>query len=322
MNTDLDVKTAIVIVTWNSEKDIRECLDPLMELPENWEIWVSDNDSRDATVDVVRSNYPRVQLVENGDNLGFAKGCNAAIRKTNADYVLLLNPDSIAGPEALLGSVNEIRKDKSIGALGIGVARANGELGESAFPFPSLTVRIVESFGLYRFFSDQWKEDNLQNEFFKHDKVKVVDWLGGAFLLMPKAVLDRIDGVPEDYFMFGEDIDLCYKIREMGLNVVFNPKYTVLHKGNQSTGQLPSTWRIEFTTISQYAFCFKYYGWLKTRLIQLVDLAGLNLSIWRSRGNPEKEAQINEWKLYRDAVKKSLRFDRKGTFAFLNSRGQ
>lgn len=311
---------AVVIVTWNSEKDIADCLKPLIDLPDNWEIWVSDNDSKDETVKVVTENFLRVQIIENKENLGFAKGCNQAIEKTNADYILLLNPDSLGETKTFLEVLEAAEKEPKLGALGIRISNENGEQLTSCFPFPSLAKNAVDNLGLHRFLSRKWLENNLFDNFFDHESVKRIDWTAGCFILIPRQVLNKIGNLPEDYFIFGEDIDLCFQIWQAGFEVIFYPQFGIIHKGSQSVGQLPSNWRIERTLISKYAFCFKYYGALKARLIQLSDYFGFLFGAWwlaiRKPDSPLRE----EWKMYRKVIGKSLKMSRQRMLDLLNNR--
>lgn len=311
---------AVVIVTWNSANEIADCLSPLINLPENWEIWVSDNDSQDKTVQIVKEDFPRVKVIENKENLGFAKGCNRAIEKTSADYVLLLNPDTLGETQTFINVLAEAQKEPKLGAMSIKIYSEDGEQLTSCFPFPSLKVSLIESLGLYRLFSHKWLEDNLFDNFFDHESVKKVDWFAGCFMLLPKKVLDKISNVPDDYFMFGDDIDLCYKIWQAGYEVIFYPQFGIKHKGSKSVDQLPSNWRVERTMISRYAFCFKYYGYFKTRLAQICDYLGFFVGAKWVRLRKPDSPLIEEWKIYRKVVGKALQMSHQQMLDLLNNR--
>src|SRR5688500_8286035 len=100
----------ISIVTWNSENEIADCLKSLEAAPADWEIWVADNLSADNTVKVIRENFPRVKIIENRENLGFAAGNNQIFKRTDSDFVLLLNPDTVASVETIESAIEEIEK--------------------------------------------------------------------------------------------------------------------------------------------------------------------------------------------------------------------
>ena len=308
----------IIIVTWNSAREIVDCLRPIMNLPENWEIWISDNDSRDETVNLVKEKFPRVFVLENGENLGFAKGCNRVIERVNSDFILLLNPDTAPETAELIEVLRSAQAVDNLGAYGVKTISPDGSLQPSCFAFPSVTTTALDSLGLYRFFRREWLADVLFDEFFDHQTSKRVDWLAGCFVLVPTQLAREIGGVPEDYFLFGEDIDLCYRLRQAGYDIIFNPVYAIIHRGNQSAGRLGNEWRIERTLLSKYAFCFKYYGLLRTRVIQLCDLCGYFWAgrwlAWRRPGLP----LIEEWGIYRRYVTKALRMSRRELFELLN----
>ena len=300
---------AISIVTWNSEKEIVDCLKNLQPLPADWEIWVADNFSGDDTVKVVRENFPHVNIIENKENLGFAAGNNQVFKRTDADFVLLLNPDTIVTLETIRSALKEIKNRPKIGALGIQVLDENLKIQKSCFSFPTVLNDFVESIGLYRFFSDEWKKEKLANAFFDHESERLTEWLMGAFVLVRREVIEKVGGLPEDYFMFTEEMDWCYRIWQAGFEILFTPKARVVHKYNRSAGQRSSDWRIEKTTLGKYLFCYIHHGKLKTRVIELFNFIGLTINILRSPGSVDKTA---EWKIYRKFVWKAMLLNKDG----------
>lgn len=294
----------IAIVTWNSENEIADCLNSLESAPANWEIWVADNLSADKTVNIVREKFPRVKIIENKENLGFAAGNNQIFKQTESDFVLLLNPDTIVSVEAVEAALEEIEKRPKVGVLGIQALGEDAKIQETCFSFPAFLPNLVNSVGLYRFFSDEWKEKNLSNEFFNHRSERSSDWIMGAFMLVRREVIEKVGGLPEDYFMFTEEMDWCYRIRRAGFEILFTPKVSFVHKLNKSAGQKASDWRIEKTVLGKYFFCRTHYGNFRTKLIQLTDFFGLTLNIWRF--SQSRTAENLERKTYRKIVWKSL----------------
>lgn len=309
---------AISIVTWNSENEISDCLKSLEAAPADWEIWVADNFSADNTVKIIRENFPRVKIIENKENLGFAAGNNQIFRQTETDFVLLLNPDTVVSEEAIKAAMEEIEKQPKVGVLGIQAVGDDSKIQETCFNFPAFFPNLVNSIGLYRFFSDEWKEKNLSNEFFHHRSERKSDWIMGAFMLVRREVIEKVGGLPEDYFMFTEEMDWCYRIRQADFEILFSPKAAFVHKFNKSAGQKASDWRIEKTVLGKYLFCRKYYGNIKTRLIQLTDLAGLTFNIWRF--SQSQKAENLERKIYRKMVWKSLFLNKTGLKQILQKR--
>jgi len=311
---------AIAIVAWNSAKEIAECLAPLQALPENWEVWVADNDSSDNTVEIIRTQFPKVKIIANEENLGFAEACNQIAAQTASEFVLFLNPDSIADKKNLEKSLDEIVEKAGVGVLGVKLSDENGVLQKSCYKFPTAFNSFVEKLGFYRFLSEAKREEHLLGDFFDHKKSREVDWLYGAFMLTRREAFEKAGGIPEDYFLFAEDLDFCYRIKQAGYKIWFSADAEIVHKGNQSAGQLPSEWRVERTVLSKYAFCFIHFGWFRTRLIQLIDLSGNLTETAIVKARKPDSAFINESKIYRAFIKKALKMNKDEIFRLLHSR--
>jgi len=311
---------AIAIVTWNSAKEIAECLAPLQTLPENWEVWVADNASTDETVELIRNQFPKVKLIANQENRGFAEGCNLIARQTASEFILFLNPDSIAGKKDLEKSLAEISEKPEVGILGVKLSDENGALQKSCYKFPTVFNSFVEKLGLYRLLSESQRGEYLLGDFFDHQASREVDWLYGAFMLVRRAAFEKVGGIPEDYFLFAEDLDFCFRVKQAGCKVWFCAEAEIVHKGNQSAGQLPPAWRIERTVLSNYAFCFIHFGWLKTRSIQLLDLIGNFMETAIAKVRKPDSAFIKESKIYRTFIKKALKMSKSEIFGLLHRR--
>ena len=313
-------KVSIAIVTWNNAREIAECLAPLASLPENWEVWVADNASADRTVEIIGNDFPRVRVIANVENLGFAKACNQIVANTGGEYVLFLNPDSIASKDALEKALHDIERDEQIGVLGVRLSDETGDLQKSAYRFPNVFNSFIEKLGLYRLLSNDRKREILLGDYFDHQFSREVDWLYGAFMLSRRSAIEKAGGIPEDYFLFAEDLDFCYLVKKAGYKIWFSAECEIIHKGNQSAGQLPSIWRVERTILSKYAFCFNRFGWFRTRLIQLIDISGniIETTIIKLRrsGSPF----LKEAKIYRAFIKKALKMSKTEVFQLINRR--
>jgi GT2 family glycosyltransferase len=311
---------AVSIVTWNSAAEIGDCLRALAGLPENWQVWVVDNNSADDTVEFVRKEFPFVKLIANPDNKGFAEANNQVIERTETDYVLLLNPDTQATVEGLEKSLEIIEENSQIGLLGVRLRNADGTLQTTCFHFPTVWKNYLDAAGLERLYSKEKIEEMFAGDYFAHDKARKVDWVKGAFMLARRAAIEKAGAVPEDYFMFAEDLDFCWQIAQKGYEIWFSPEVDVLHKSNKSAGQLPSNWRIERTTLSKYLFCLKNFGSLKGRFIQITDLFGVNYKIFRRSLKDRKSTDIEEWKRSRREIFRSVFMSRRRIRAKLQER--
>lgn len=311
---------AVSIVTWNSASEIAECLRSLENLPANWQVWVVDNNSADDTIEIVKREFPFVNLIANADNRGFAEANNQVINQTETDYVLLLNPDTLATVEGLEKSLEIIGENPNVGLLGVRLCNGDGSLQTTCFHFPTFWKNAVDSVGLQRFYKRERLVEMFAGEFFAHDVARKVDWVMGAFMLVRREAIKRAGALPEDYFMFAEDLDFCWQISKSGYEILFSPEVTILHKSNKSAGQLPSAWRVERTTLSKYLFCLKNFGFLKGRLIQITDFIGVNYKIFRRRLKDKNSSDIQEWKMFRKEIFKSIFMSRKQIEAKLQER--
>ena len=311
---------AVSIVTWNSSAEIGDCLRSLAHLPENWEVWVVDNNSSDNTVELVRNEFPFVKLVANSDNKGFAEANNQAINQTETDYVLLLNPDTQATVEGLEKSLETIEENPKIGILGVRLCNDDGSLQTTCFHFPTVWKNTVDAIGLQKLYKQEKIVEMFAGDWFAHDVARKVDWVKGAFMLVRREAIKRAGALPEDYFMFAEDLDFCWQIAQSGYEIRFSPEVSVLHKSNKSAGQLPSNWRVERTTLSKYLFCLKNFGFLKARFIQLTDLFGVNYKIFRRSLKDSGSHDIQEWKMFRTEIFRSIYMSRKRIEAKLQER--
>ena len=311
---------AVSIVTWNSTGEIGDCLRSLADLPENWQVWVVDNNSADNTVELVRKEFPFVRLVANADNKGFAEANNQVIEQTETDYVLLLNPDTQATVEGLEKALEIIEENSKIGLLGVRLCNDDGSLQTTCFHFPTAWKNTVDAIGLQKLYATERVVEMFAGDWFAHDVSRKVDWVKGAFMLVRREAIKKAGALPEDYFMFAEDLDFCWQIAGSGYEIYFTPEVSVIHKSNKSAGQLPSTWRVERTTLSKYLFCLKNFGFLKARFIQLTDLFGVSYKIFRRRLKDKNSSDILEWKMSRKEILKSIFMSRKRIGAKLQER--
>lgn len=311
---------AVSIVTWNSSAEINDCLQALKALPENWEVWIADNNSSDETDEIIKNEFPFVNLIANNDNKGFAEANNQIIDATVSDYVLLLNPDAIATTENLCKCLELIEKNSNIDVLGVRLVNEDESLQTSCFHFPMFWKNFVDAFDLYKIYSKKRAAEIFSGECFAHDEARKVDWLMGAFMFVRRSAIEKAGKIPEDYFMFAEDLDFCWQITKNGGEIWFSPEVSIVHKLNKSAGQLASDWRVERTTLSKYLFCRKNFGLVKGWLIQLTDLLGVNYKIFRKNLKEPDSRDISEWKSYRKVIMRSIFMNKKQIQAKLLAR--
>ncbi|MCF6297791.1 MAG: glycosyltransferase family 2 protein [Flavobacteriaceae bacterium] len=215
---------SIIIVTYNSEQYVIECLESIKTFCKliNYEIIVLDNNSKDRTTHIIESDYKNIKLIKSENNLGFSKGNNQAMKHSTGKYILLLNIDTI-----LLQSVSEIldqfKKTKSIGALGIKMLNKDGRYLLSVGNFPNPWCLIKLSF--LNIISTEFST----GQFINPNQLRKVDWVTGAFLLTKKEYWNTVNGLDEDYFMYVEDVDYCKKLEQISKYTYFLPSHNYIH---------------------------------------------------------------------------------------------
>lgn len=232
------MKLSIIIVNYNVKYFLHQALDSVFKSQVNfdYDVYVVDNASSDDSVEMVRQEFPQVKLIVSKENLGFSKGNNLAIRQSDAEYVLLLNPDTIIREDTLAQVVQFMDDKPDAGALGVKMYDGQGIfLPESKRGFPSPKVAFYKMSGLSRLFPKSKIFGEYHLGYLSEDEIHEVDVLSGAFMLMRKSCLDKVGLLDEDYFMYGEDIDLSYRIQKSGYKNYYYPFAPIIHFKGEST---------------------------------------------------------------------------------------
>lgn len=200
------------------------------------ETFVVDNNSVDNSVAMVREKFPNIKLIENKKNTGFAVANNQAIREATGKYVLLLNPDTVVREDTFKKCVEFMETHADAGGLGVKMIDGSGHfLPESKRGFPSPFVAFTKTFGLSKLFPGSKIFDQYHLGYLNKDETHAVDVLAGAFMLLRKSVLDKIGLLDEAFFMYGEDIDLSYRIVKAGYKNYYFADTTIIHYKGEST---------------------------------------------------------------------------------------
>ncbi len=229
---------SVVIVNYNVRHFLEQALQSVRRAAEGLavEVFVVDNNSVDDSVAMVREKFPDVQLMANADNPGFAVANNQAIRKARGRYVLLLNPDTVVEEDTFRLCIAFMDAHPEAGGLGVRMIDGAGTfLPESKRGFPSPWVAFCKTVGLSRLFPRSRWFNQYHLGFLPENEVNEVDVLAGAFMWLRKEVLDEIGLLDEAFFMYGEDIDLSYRIVQAGYVNYYFPETTILHYKGEST---------------------------------------------------------------------------------------
>jgi GT2 family glycosyltransferase len=272
------MKLSIVIICWNDWKVIENCLRSILESTHEveYEVIVSDNGSTDGSVEKIRAQFPAVRVVENGANLGFAKGNNAGIREAQGEYVLILNPDTIMHEGSLDRWVEFADAHPEAGAFGCRVNNPDGSYQRSARPFPTISRYLVSAFGLR--FLGHLRRPVLSDEYegWKGDTEREVDWQSGCCVLLRGPLLKNLGGFDEQFFYQFEEVDLCRRVWNAGGRIRFTPGVSITHLGGQSVARFPVRFAIEVCR-NGYRYFYKHYGARGARRYRRMLLARLRI---------------------------------------------
>ncbi len=231
-------KLSVIIVNYNVCYFLEQALLSVRKAVQHLdaEVWVVDNNSVDGSVEMVRQRFPEVKLIANKVNTGFSKANNQAIRESNAEYVLLLNPDTVVEEDTFVKVCRFMDEHPDAGGLGVKMLDGKGEfLPESKRGLPTPWVAFYKIFGFSALFPKSKRFGRYHLGFLDNDKIHEVDVLSGAFMLMRKETLDKVGLLDEDYFMYGEDIDLSYRITQGGYKNYYFPETRIIHYKGEST---------------------------------------------------------------------------------------
>lgn len=232
------MRLSIIIVNYNVRYFLEQCLKSVFTALQNIEaeVFVVDNHSVDGSVEMVQEKFKQVKLIVNKDNPGFAKANNQAMRLAQGEYILLLNPDTVVQENTFNTSLNFMDARSTAGALGIKMIDGKGHyLPESKRGLPTPWVAFYKIFGLTRFFPRSKKFARYYLGHLSENKNQEIEILAGAYMLLRKTALDKVGLLDEDYFMYGEDIDLSYRITQGGFKNYYLADSSIIHYKGEST---------------------------------------------------------------------------------------
>ena len=293
----MQLDLGIVIVNWNTRDLLRACLNSLAagDASVTRRVIVVDNASNDGSLAMVQAEFPQVEAVANPTNGGFSQANNIGLRMlgfgsdaaTTADiprYALLLNPDTEVPPDGLRAMIDRMEADPKVGVAGPRLIMLDGKLDLACRrSFPTPDVMFWRVLGLSKLFPHSRLFGRYNMTYLDEHIETEVDCVVGAFMLVRREAIQRVGLLDELFWMYGEDIDWAFRIKQAGWKVLYYPKVTVLHVKRAASRMNPRT-RLEFERAS-WLFYRKHYAATTPRPIHLAVLAALllrgGLPLWK-----------------------------------------
>jgi GT2 family glycosyltransferase len=255
------MKLSIVIICWNDQKVIEECLRSIFSGTTHldFEVIISDNGSTDGSISIVREKFPTVRIIENGQNIGFARGNNAGISAARGEYVLILNPDTIIHDDAIERLVAFAGQHREAGAFGARVENPDGSFQNCARPIPTVRGYLIAALYLRSLgrISEALNGDTYAGWTGRDERE--IGFQSGCCVMFRKSILEKVRGFDEQFFYHFEEVDLCYRVWKAGMSIRFCPDAVITHLGGQSVSRAPLRFTLE-TYRSRYRFFYKHFG--------------------------------------------------------------
>ncbi len=232
------MKLSVIIVNYNIKHFLEQCLYSVRKACKGIEseIFVVDNNSVDGSVKMTREKFPEVTVIANNDNKGFSKANNQAIKKARGEYILLLNPDTVVEDDTFKKSIFFMDEHPEAGGLGVKMIDGKGKfLPESKRGFPSPVTAFYKIFGLSAIFPGSKTFGKYYLGYLDKDEIHEVDVLAGAFMMLRKKVIEKTGLLDEAFFMYGEDIDISYRIIKAGYKNYYFPETRIIHYKGECT---------------------------------------------------------------------------------------
>jgi GT2 family glycosyltransferase len=245
-SSEVNLTVSFVIVTWNAKECVTECLQSILEncrVPA--EIIVVDNASHDGTPEWVREHFPECHLVETGANLGFAYGINVGITLARGRYLFLVNSDVKILPRCVENLLELMEANPDVALAGPQMRGPDGSIGRSTMRFPTLWSSMCRALALDSVFPrTQTFAGHLMGDF-DHRRSRDVEVLNGWFWVVRRQALEQVGALDEQFFMYGEDMDWCYRFRKAGWRNIFCAESAAVHYGGASSALSPARFYVE-----------------------------------------------------------------------------
>ncbi|MDA0986948.1 MAG: glycosyltransferase [Bacteroidetes bacterium] len=228
---------SVLIVNYNVRDFLRQSIESIKKSIHSIkaEIIVVDNASDDGSVEMIRSNFKSVIIIQNQKNIGFGKANNKALKIAKGKYVLLINPDTIVQEDTIPKLIKYLKENKNVGLVGCKILNSDGTLQlacRRSIPTPwNAFSKII---GLSKIFPKTKVFSKYNLTYLDENKISEVEALSGSFMMFPKSVYKIIGGFDEQFFMYGEDLDFCFRVKKSGFKIIYNPGTQIIHYKGES----------------------------------------------------------------------------------------
>lgn len=269
---------SVIIVSWRVKELLEQCLESIFRQTQDLqlEVIVIDNDSGDGTAEMVKNNFPTVQLVASQINLGFARAANLALRRAKGKFLLLLNPDTKLIDNSLKKSVDFMEERPDIGVMGCRLLNHDLTLQPSVRRFPRLldhclmVLKLHHLFPLKRYLAAD----------FDYGETGAVDQVMGAFFMVNRSAFSQIGFLDEKYYIWFEEVDYCQRAKKAGFSVSYYPEAKIIHYGGQSFKQVFTLKNHWIFSCSRLRYIRKHQGILAYLIILILTPVSLLLSLF------------------------------------------
>ncbi len=266
------MKLSVILVNYNVKYFLEQCLHSVIKAIKDIdaEVFVVDNNSVDGSLKMLEEKFPEVKLIRNKNNAGFSKANNQAIRKAGGEYILLLNPDTVVEDTTFTKIIAFMDNHPGAGGLGVKMVDGKGKfLAESKRGLPTPAIAFYKIFGLSKLFPKSKLFGKYHLTYLDKDKIHKIDILSGAFMFLRKSVLEGVGLLDESFFMYGEDIDMSYRIRKAGYDNYYFPETRIIHYKGESTKKSSINYVFVFYN-AMIIFAKKHFSQKNARIFSLL----------------------------------------------------
>lgn len=287
---------SIVVVNYHSYDDIQNNLASMIRHFEgfSYEVIIVNNDAEDKKITTVSDQYDFVKVLDHGINYGFGRACNAGVMAAQGKYICYLNPDIII-LNNLLPLIKKLEEDETIGLIAPRLKNADGTIQRSCYEFPGQKNWLAFNFYFNRLFPRVKWWGNFPMTYFDGGHDAAVDWVSGAYMVLRKSVADQVGGFSPEFFMYSEDTDICWKIRDAGYGVLFCGDSEAIHIGGTSSSP-KSAWQATEMAKSYLILWNKHYDLNAVKKLCRITRWGAMLkgSFWRLRKQFRRTARTDD----------------------------